>query len=45
MRDEWPRELAGGGILIRDVSGDLYRIGEPAKLDARSRKLLWAYVD
>jgi len=45
MRDEWPRDVPGGGILIRDVSGDLYRISDPASLDPKSRKLLWAYVD
>ena len=43
--DDWPRALPGGGLLIRDVAGDLYRIAEPARLDARSRELLWAFVD
>jgi len=43
--DEWPRPLPGGGLLIRDVAGDLYRIDDLAALDAKSRELLWAYVD
>jgi hypothetical protein len=43
--DDWPRELPGGGILIRDVAGDLYHVPEPRALDRRSRQLLWAFVD
>jgi hypothetical protein len=42
--DDWPRALPGGGFLIRDVGGDLYRLPEPERMDARSRKLLWAFV-
>jgi len=44
-RDEWPRELAGGGLLIRDVAGDLYAVRDPERLDARSRDLLWVFLD
>lgn len=44
-RDEWPRELEGGGLLIRDVAGDLYAVRHPERLDAASRKLLWAFLD
>ena len=43
--DDWPAEVPGGGVLIRDVSGDLYHVAEPERLDARSRKWLWAFVD
>lgn len=43
--DDWPRVLPKGGLLIRDVAGDLYLLGDPAGLDARSRELLWAFVD
>ena len=43
--DDWPRELPGGGLLIRDVAGDLYRLANPAAMDKRSRELLWAFVD
>ena len=43
--DDWPRALPMGGLLIRDVAGDLYRLPAPATLDARSRELLWAFVD
>ena len=44
-RDQWPRELPGGGFLIRDVAGDLYFAPEPETLDADSRRYLWAFVD
>jgi hypothetical protein len=43
--DDWPRALPMGGLLIRDVAGDLYRLPPPQTLDARSRELLWAFVD
>jgi hypothetical protein len=43
--DDWPRVLPGGGLLIRDVAGDLYRIEDPRHLDKKSRSLLWAFVD
>jgi hypothetical protein len=43
--DDWPRTLPHGGLLTRDVTGDLYRLGRPAALDKRSRDLLWSFVD
>ena len=43
--DDWPRPLPGGGFLIRDVAGDLYRLPEPRTLDPKSRALLWSFVD
>ncbi|MEO8451536.1 MAG: DUF1854 domain-containing protein [Gemmatimonadota bacterium] len=43
--DDWPRALPAGGILIRDVGGDLYRVLAPEGLDQKSRALLWAFVD
>ena len=43
--DDWPRALPMGGLLIRDVAGDLYRLPAPHTLDERSRELLWAFVD
>ena len=45
MRDEWPRDLPGGGLLIRDVAGDLYLLRDPDGLDSRSKKLLFAFLD
>lgn len=42
--DDWPRSLPDGGLLIRDVAGDLYRL-TVTQLDAKSRELLWAFVD
>ena len=43
--DDWPRALPSGGLLIRDVGGDLYRLAAPGELDRKSRELLWAFVD
>jgi hypothetical protein len=43
--DAWPRETPDGGLLIEDVAGDVFRIEDPASLDARSRELLWELVD
>jgi hypothetical protein len=43
--DDWPRVLPMGGLLIRDVAGDLYRLPNPRTLDRRSRELLWAFAD
>jgi hypothetical protein len=43
--DDWPRSLPGGGFLIRDVGGDLYRLENPSALDKKSRELLWSFVD
>ena len=43
--DDWPRALPGGGLLIRDVAGDLYHLADPARMDRESRELLWAFVD
>jgi len=43
--DDWPRSLPHGGLLIRDVTGDLYHLDQPAALDKYSRELLWAFVD
>ena len=43
--DDWPRALPRGGLLIRDVAGDLYLLASPREMDRRSRELLWAFVD
>jgi hypothetical protein len=43
--DDWPRSLPQGGLLIRDLAGDLYHLAAPAQLDRHSRELLWAFVD
>jgi hypothetical protein len=43
--DDWPRETPGGGLLIRDVAGDLYFVSDPGALDETSRAWLWAFVD
>ena len=43
--DDWPRVLPMGGLLIRDVGGDLYLLASPREMDRRSKELLWAFVD
>ena len=43
--DDWPREVPGGGFVVRDVAGDLYHVADPEALDRRSRELLWAYAE
>jgi hypothetical protein len=43
--DDWPWEVPGGGIVIRDVAGDLYYVADPESLDEKSRTWLWAFVD
>src|SRR2546426_6620498 len=43
--DDWPRGLPHGGLLIRDLAGDLYHLADPERLDRKSRDLLWAFVD
>lgn len=43
--DDWPTDVPGGGIVIRDVAGDLYHVADPRSMDDRSRKWLWAFVD
>ena len=43
--EDWPRTLPEGGLLVRDVAGDLYHFARPAALDRKSRALLWAFVD
>jgi hypothetical protein len=45
LRDEWPRPMPGGGILLRDVAGDLYLVRDPAQLDRASRAHLWPLLD
>ena len=43
--DDWPRQLPQGGLLVRDVAGDLYHLADPGALDRASRDLLWAFID
>jgi hypothetical protein len=45
LRDEWPRPMPDGGILLKDVAGDLYLVPDPTKLDRTSRERLWALLD
>jgi hypothetical protein len=42
--EAWPREAPGGGLLIEDLAGDLYRIPPVGELDAKSRRLVRAFL-
>jgi hypothetical protein len=43
--EQWPRPAPDGGLLVEDVAGDLFHVPPAAELDAKSRKLVWAFVD
>ncbi len=43
--DDWPRNLPDGGMVICDLSGDLYLIANPDDLDRKSARLLWSFRD
>ena len=43
--DDWPRTLVDGRLLITDVAGDLYLLPSREFLGARSREVLWAFLD
>ena len=43
--DDWPRALGDGGVVLRDVAGNLLCISDPQALDKASLKRLWAFVD
>lgn len=38
--DDWPRNLADGGIIISDLAGDIYYITNPDTLDRKSARLI-----
>ncbi len=42
--EDWPVTVPGGGLLVRDVGGDLYSVPDPEALDRTSRDWLWAYA-
>lgn len=41
----WPNQNPNGSIIIIDLYNDFYIIKDANKLDAKSKKLLWAYCD
>lgn len=43
--DAWPDSVPGGGWLLRDVTGDLYRFPPIEKMDRATRKKFWAFQD
>jgi hypothetical protein len=42
---EWPIDTPGGGLLFRDVAGDLFLVEDPESLDEKSWKLLSGFLD
>lgn len=42
--DAWPEPMPDGGMVIRDVGGDLYRIPAPDRLDPATQRELWAFL-
>lgn len=44
-RHDHPRALDDARVLIKDIGGDVYLIDNINKLDKRSLKLLWVYLD
>ena len=45
LLDAWPHTTPKGDLVIEDVAGDLYLFPPLASLDAKSRQLLWPFVD
>ncbi len=43
--DDWPLPVPGGGLIIRDVAGDLFLLKETEKMDSHSRKVLKSFVE
>jgi len=43
--DAWPREIGDGVWVVEDVYGDLYRVRDIARLDAKSRHILRGFAD
>lgn len=43
--DDWPHQVPGGGLLIRDISDDLFYLEDPEALDEKSRFLIKSFVD
>ena len=44
-RDAWPQALPDGGLLIRDIAGDLFYIASPHNMDHASKILLAPFID
>ncbi len=42
--DEWPWASPDGGHLVRDLSGDLFRLPSLDTVDPKTRGWLWAYI-
>ncbi len=43
--DDWPRRLPDGGLLIKDVSGNLFAVPPADQLDKNSREVIWGFLD
>ncbi|MGB0453121.1 MAG: DUF1854 domain-containing protein [Bacteriovoracaceae bacterium] len=43
-QEDWPSELEDGSFLIKDLSGDYYRIPSLDELDSSSKKKILPYI-
>ena len=43
--EDWPLKMNDGSVLIKDLSGDLFKIENPDHLDKKSKTLLNVYID
>jgi hypothetical protein len=44
-RNDYPRLMDDGSLVIQDVSKNLYRVRNLDALDRRSYRILWAFMD
>ena len=45
LLDAWPHRTPSGDLVLEDVAGDLYVFPKLDGLDAKSKELLWAFID
>jgi hypothetical protein len=41
--DDFPEEIGGNGLAIRDLAGDIYVVRDSEKLDSKSQDLLYSF--
>ena len=42
---EWPMQLSGDRLLVKDVDGDLYLIEDLSNVEKKTREHIWAFID
>lgn len=43
--NQFPEETATGGLLVRDVYGDVYHIKSPDSLPEKDKQRVWAFLE